>query len=43
MDHSDGSTKDAYNLSLLTFMGIDISVIEKHITLDHSLKIEDYI
>ena len=42
MDHSDGSTKDAYNLSLLA-MGIDISVIEKHITLDHSLKIEDYI
>ena len=42
MDHSDGSTEDAYNLSLLA-MGIDISVIEKHITLDHSLKIEDYI
>ena len=42
MDHSDGSSKDAYHLSLLA-MGMGISVIEKHMTLDHSLKIEDYV
>ena len=42
MDHSDGSSKDAYHLPLLA-MGMGISVIEKHMTLDHSLKIEDYV
>lgn len=42
MDHSDGSSKDAYNLSLIA-MGMGISVIEKHLTLDRSLKIEDYV
>jgi len=42
MDHSDGGSDDAFNLSLLT-MGMGISVIEKHLTLDRSLKIEDYI
>ena len=42
MDHSDGGSQDAYNLSLLA-LGMGISVIEKHITLDRSLKIEDYV
>jgi N,N'-diacetyllegionaminate synthase len=42
MDHSDGSSEDAYYLSLLA-MGMGISVIEKHMTLDHSLKIEDFV
>jgi N,N'-diacetyllegionaminate synthase len=42
MDHSDGGSDDAFNLSLLA-MGMGISVIEKHLTLDRSLKIEDYI
>ncbi len=42
MDHSSGDSSDAFNLSLLA-MGMGISVIEKHITLDHSLEIEDYI
>ncbi len=42
MDHSDGSSEDAYHLPLLA-MGMGISVIEKHMTLDHSLEIEDYV
>ncbi|MBT6940657.1 MAG: NeuB family protein [Candidatus Marinimicrobia bacterium] len=42
MDHSDGDSDDAFNLSLLA-MGMGISVIEKHLTLDRSLKIEDYV
>jgi N,N'-diacetyllegionaminate synthase len=42
MDHSDGGSDDAFNLSLLA-MGMGISVIEKHLTLDRSLKIEDYV
>ena len=42
MDHSDGALDDAYYLSLVA-MGTGISVIEKHITLDRELEIEDYI
>jgi len=42
MDHSDGSSDDAFHLSLVA-MGMDISVIEKHLTLDRSLEIEDYV
>ena len=42
MDHSDGGSEDAFYLSLLA-MGMEISVIEKHLTLDRSLEIEDYI
>ena len=42
MDHSDGALDDAYHLSLVA-MGTGISVIEKHITLDRELEIEDYI
>ena len=42
MDHSDGGSDDAFNLSLLA-MGMGISVIEKHLTLDRSLKIEDFV
>jgi len=42
MDHSDGGTQDAFHLSLLA-IGMGISVVEKHMTLDRSLKIEDYI
>jgi len=42
MDHSDGGTIDAFNLPLIA-MGMGISVIEKHLTLDRSLKIEDYV
>lgn len=42
MDHSLGSSPEAFQLSLLA-LGAGISCIEKHITLDYSLKIEDYI
>jgi N,N'-diacetyllegionaminate synthase len=42
MDHSDGALDDAYYLPLVA-MGTGISVIEKHITLDRELEIEDYI
>ena len=42
MDHSNGSKDDAFLTSLIA-LGMDISCIEKHITLDHILKIEDYI
>ena len=42
MDHSDGGTEEAYNLILLA-MGMEISTVEKHITLDRALEIEDYI
>ena len=42
MDHSDGALDDAYHLPLVA-MGTGIQVIEKHITLDRELKIEDYI
>jgi sialic acid synthase SpsE len=42
MDHSDGSLDDAYHLPLVA-MGTGVKVIEKHITLDRELEIEDYI
>ena len=42
MDHSDGALDDAFHLSLVA-IGTGINVIEKHITLDRELKIEDYI
>lgn len=42
MDHSDGGSDDAFHLSLVA-MGTGISTIEKHITLDRELEIEDYI
>jgi sialic acid synthase SpsE len=42
MDHSDGSLTEAYDLSVMA-LGAGINIIEKHITLDRSLQIEDYI
>ncbi len=42
MDHSDGGTEDAHLLSLVS-IGAGVSVIEKHLTLDRELKIEDFI
>ena len=42
MDHSDGGSEEAFHLSLIA-MGMGVSVIEKHLTLDRSLKIEDYV
>ena len=42
MDHSYGGSEEAYHLSLLA-MGMGIEVIEKHLTLDRSLEIEDYV
>lgn len=42
MDHSDGSSKDAFNVALIA-LGMGVQVIEKHITLDHSLEIEDFV
>ncbi len=40
LDHSSGDEEDAYYLSLLT-LGMNIDCIEKHITLDRLLGIED--
>ncbi len=42
MDHSLGSEEEAFNLPLIA-LGMGIKCIEKHITLDYSLQIEDYI
>jgi N,N'-diacetyllegionaminate synthase len=42
MDHSDGGKDDAYYLPLVA-LGVGIDTIEKHITLDRELEIEDYI
>jgi len=42
MDHSDGGLEDAYYLPIVS-LGVGIDVIEKHITLDRELEIEDYI
>jgi len=42
MDHSNGALDEAYHLSLVA-MGVGVNVIEKHITLDRELEIEDYI
>jgi len=42
MDHSDGATEDSLNLSLLA-LPLGIQALEKHITLDRELRLEDYI
>ena len=42
LDHSAGDEEDAYYLSLIT-LGMGIDCIEKHITLDRILEIEDYV
>ena len=42
MDHSDGAGDYAFTLSAMA-LGMDVSLFEKHITLDHALKIEDYV
>jgi N,N'-diacetyllegionaminate synthase len=42
MDHSLGSSEEAFHLPLIA-LGAGASCIEKHITLDYSLEIEDYI
>ena len=41
MDHSDGSTDDSQTLALLT-LPFEIDYIEKHMTLDRVLELEDY-
>lgn len=41
MDHSDGSSDDAQSLALLA-LPLDVVCIEKHITLDRALELEDY-
>lgn len=42
MDHSGGASEEAFHLALIA-MGQGVSCIEKHITLDYNLQIEDYI
>jgi len=42
MDHSDGATEDSLNLSLLA-LPFGIQALEKHITLDRELRLEDYV
>jgi len=42
MDHSSGDTKDAFYLPLMA-LASGVDYIEKHITLDRKLQIEDYI
>jgi len=42
MDHSSGEEEDALFLSLIA-LGMEIDCIEKHITLDRALKIEDFV
>ena len=42
MDHSSGDSKDAFNLPLMA-LALGVDYIEKHITLDRKLEIEDYI
>jgi sialic acid synthase SpsE len=42
MDHSDGGGEDGLLLGLVV-LGIGVSTIEKHITLDRELQIEDYV
>lgn len=42
MDHSLGDSDEAFYLPVLA-LGFGISCIEKHISLDYSLKIEDYV
>jgi N,N'-diacetyllegionaminate synthase len=42
MDHSDGAGPDDIHLSILA-LGFGVRLLEKHVTLDRSLEIEDYI
>ena len=42
MDHSDGGKEDSLELSLLA-LPFGVSVVEKHITLDRELQLEDYV
>ncbi len=42
MDHSAGDSKDAFSLPLMA-LALGVDYIEKHITLDRKLQIEDYI
>lgn len=42
MDHSEGSRPEAFHLPLVA-LGLGVSCIEKHISLDYSLQIEDYV
>jgi sialic acid synthase SpsE len=42
MDHSDGGKDEAQELALLS-LPLGASLIEKHITLDRELKLEDYV
>lgn len=42
MDHSLGSDDEAFHLPLIT-LGLGVSCIEKHISLDYKLEIEDFI
>lgn len=42
MDHSDGSSEDSIYLPLVA-LGVGLDAIEKHITLDHNLEIEDFV
>jgi sialic acid synthase SpsE len=42
MDHSLGCAPEAFHLPLVA-LGLGVDCIEKHITLDYSLEIEDYI
>jgi N,N'-diacetyllegionaminate synthase len=42
MDHSDGVKEDALELSLMA-LPLGVSVVEKHITLDRELQLEDYV
>jgi len=42
MDHSLGCSPEAFHLPLVA-LGLGVNCIEKHITLDYSLEIEDYI
>lgn len=42
MDHADGGKEEAQELALLS-LPFGVSVIEKHITLDRELRLEDYV
>ena len=42
MDHSLGSSSEAFYLPMIA-LGFKVACIEKHITLDYALKLEDYI
>lgn len=42
MDHTDGSSEDAMSLALMV-IPLGIECIEKHISLDRILKLEDYV